>query len=167
MCTSTALVRTISCDEDSIRIDERKQEISAMKLQRLTDSPVVSQTLMFRESAEQSEKAHGIFGPIKMRYSFGYASFEWDIFGVFRRRSPTRAFALPRADGCPVMRNTPNPAMYKGLPTFRAGGVTSCIDDVRADEGTNRKTALTPSYFSHDHFSSSLTNTEGMSIDCG
>ena len=63
-----------------------------------------------------------------------------------------------------IMRNSPNRAMYKGLPTFRAGGVASCIDSAaRAadDGGGSHKTALTPTFFSHDHFSSSLADTEG------
>lgn len=55
----------------------------------------------------------------------------------------------------------PNRAMYKGLPTFRAGGVTSCIDTLRVDDGNGHKSALTPTYFSHNHFSSSLADAEG------
>lgn len=55
----------------------------------------------------------------------------------------------------------PNRAMYKGLPTFRAGGVTSRIDYFQVDEGRGHKTALAPSYFSHNHFSSSLADAEG------
>ena len=65
-----------------------------------------------------------------------------------------------------IMRNSPSRATQKGLPTFRAGGVASCIDSsVRAEEGGgSHKTALTPTFFSHDHFSSSLADTEGVGI---
>lgn len=66
-----------------------------------------------------------------------------------------------------IMRNSPSRAKYKGLPTFRAGGVASCMDSaVRAahDGGGSHKTALTPTFFSHDHFSSSLADTEGTGI---
>ncbi|CAM9858287.1 unnamed protein product, partial [Ectocarpus sp. 13 AM-2016] len=46
--------------------------------------------------------------------------------------------------------------MNQKLPTFRAGGVTSRIDLVRGDH----KSALAPSYFSHNHFSSPLAGTD-------
>lgn len=54
--------------------------------------------------------------------------------------------------------------MYKGLPTFRAGGVMSRADYLRPDGGSNHKTALTPSYFSSNHFSSSLAGMDGEDI---
>ena len=62
--------------------------------------------------------------------------------------------------------------MCKGLPTFRAGGIASSFIDygVRADQsggggsGGHKKTALTPTFFSHDHFSSSLADTEGADV---
>lgn len=67
-----------------------------------------------------------------------------------------------------MRNNSPSRAMYKGLPTFRAGGVASCIDysSVRGDYegGGGHKSALTPTFFSHDHFSSSLADTEGVGI---
>ncbi|CAM9288605.1 unnamed protein product [Ectocarpus fasciculatus] len=46
--------------------------------------------------------------------------------------------------------------MNQKLPTFRAGGLTSRIDLVRGDH----KSALAPSYFSHNHFSSPLAGTD-------
>ncbi|CAM9382975.1 unnamed protein product [Ectocarpus sp. 6 AP-2014] len=46
--------------------------------------------------------------------------------------------------------------MNQKLPTFRAGGVTSRVDLVRGDH----KSALAPSYFSHNHFSSPLAGTD-------
>lgn len=55
---------------------------------------------------------------------------------------------------------SPKRPMYKGLPTFRAGGVT-CRTDYLREEGTDHKSALTPTYFSHDHFSSSLAAAKG------
>lgn len=51
--------------------------------------------------------------------------------------------------------------MYQGLPTFRAGGVTSRTDFLRVEEGSGHKSALTPTYFSHNHFSSSLAAAKG------
>lgn len=56
---------------------------------------------------------------------------------------------------------SPKCPMYKGLPTFRAGGVTARTDYLRAEEGSGHKSALMPTYFSHDHFSSSLAAAKG------
>ncbi|CAM9565022.1 unnamed protein product, partial [Hapterophycus canaliculatus] len=48
------------------------------------------------------------------------------------------------------------------MATFRAGGATSRINSLRvadsADEGSGHKTALTPTYFSRNHFSSPLAD---------
>lgn len=72
------------------------------------------------------------------------------------------ALCWARRFGYPTMpKVSPNRAMYKGLPTFRAGGVTSRTDYFQVDEGGGHKTALTPSYFSHNHFSSSLADAGG------
>lgn len=53
--------------------------------------------------------------------------------------------------------------MHKGLPTFRAGGSTSRnnLATSRDEDGVNHKSALKPSFFSHDHFSSSVAKSEG------
>lgn len=65
----------------------------------------------------------------------------------------------PRVCHCP---------MHKELPTFRAGGVAARANasSFGADEtnNSNRKTALTPSFFSNNHFSSSLADAEGLGV---
>lgn len=49
-----------------------------------------------------------------------------------------------------------------GLPTFRAGVSTARHDiGTRVDDGINHKSALKPSFFSHNHFSSSLADNGG------
>lgn len=62
------------------------------------------------------------------------------------------------------MAHSPGAGMNKGLPTFRAGGSTARNDlgTRRVDDGINHKSALKTSFFSHDHFSSSLAKSEGM-----
>lgn len=79
------------------------------------------------------------------------------------------AHACAHGRGNSTMPNaSPNRAMYKGLPTFRAGGVTSRKDYFQLDEGNGHKTALAPSYFSHNHFSSSLSDANGERVNqCG
>lgn len=56
---------------------------------------------------------------------------------------------------------------HKGLPTFRAGGSTARNDlaTSRVDDGINHKSALKTSFFSHDHFSSSLAKSEGVRFE--
>lgn len=61
---------------------------------------------------------------------------------------------------------SPKRPMYKGLPTFRAGGVASRTDYLRVEDDSGHKSALVPTYFSHNHFSSSLAAAKGGGSEC-